>query len=129
MQCIQCEISRRPRLHRSELMQYVHIPELLKRTFESREAPDTPKSLREALTTAIHMYKIREDPYLLEIIQTGGSDVKARVDEVLMSRKTYCTDQLRALRKRAEVIARDVSPSSAETYIQACRDKFLAGVR
>lgn len=118
-----------PRLHRSELMQYVHIPELLRRTFESREAPDTPKSLREALTTAIHMYKIREDPYLLEIIQTGGPDVTAKVDKVLMSRKTYCTDQLMALRTRAEVIARDVSPSSAETYIQTCRDKFLAGVQ
>ncbi|KAG9856073.1 P-loop containing nucleoside triphosphate hydrolase protein, partial [Aureobasidium melanogenum] len=118
-----------PRLHRSELMQYVHIPELLKRTFESRDAPDTPNTLREALTAAIHLYKIREDPYLVEVIQTGGSDMKARVDEVLMSRKTYCTDQLRALRKRAEVIARDISPSAAETYIQACRDKFLAGVQ
>ncbi|KAH0026831.1 P-loop containing nucleoside triphosphate hydrolase protein, partial [Aureobasidium melanogenum] len=118
-----------PRLHRSELMQYVHIPELLKRTFESREAPDTPNSLRESLTTAIHLYKIREDPYLIEVVQTGGPDMKAKVDEVLMSRKTYCTDQLRALRKRAEVIARDISPSAAETYIQACRDKFLAGVQ
>ncbi|KEQ65816.1 P-loop containing nucleoside triphosphate hydrolase protein [Aureobasidium melanogenum CBS 110374] len=118
-----------PRLHRSELMQYVHIPELLKRTFESKEAPNTPNSLREALTTAIHLYKIREDPYLVEIMQTGGPDMKGKVDEVLMSRKTYCTDQLRALRKRAEVIARDISPSAAETYIQACRDKFLAGVQ
>ncbi|KAG9663479.1 P-loop containing nucleoside triphosphate hydrolase protein, partial [Aureobasidium melanogenum] len=118
-----------PRLHRSELMQYAHIPELLKRTFESRDAPDTPNSLREALTAAIHMYKIREDPYLVELVQTGGPDMKAKVDEVLMSRKTYCTDQLRALRKRAEVIARDISSSAAEAYIQACRDKFLAGVQ
>ncbi|KAH0360949.1 P-loop containing nucleoside triphosphate hydrolase protein, partial [Aureobasidium melanogenum] len=118
-----------PRLHISELMQYVHIPELLKRTFENREAADTPNSLREALTATIHTYKIHEDPYLVEVIQTGGPDMKAKVDEVLMSRKTYCTDQLRALRKRAEVIARDISPSAAETYIQACRDKFLAGVQ
>ncbi|KAH0025978.1 P-loop containing nucleoside triphosphate hydrolase protein, partial [Aureobasidium melanogenum] len=51
------------------------------------------------------------------------------IEEVLMSRKTYCTDQLRALRKRAEVIARDISPAAAETYIQACRDKFLAGIQ
>ncbi|KAI4720159.1 P-loop containing nucleoside triphosphate hydrolase protein [Aureobasidium sp. EXF-10727] len=118
-----------PRLHRSELMQYVHIPELLKRSFESKEASDIPNSLRQALTTAIHSYKIREDPYLVEIVQFGAPDVKTKVDEILMSRKTYCTDQLRALRKRAEVIARDVSPSAAETYIQACRDKFLAGVQ
>lgn len=118
-----------PRLHRSELMQFVHVPELLKRTFESREASDTPNSLREALTAAIHLYNIREDPYLVDIVQAGGPDMKAKVDEVLMSRKTYCTDQLRALRKRAEVIARDISSAAAETYIQACRDKFLAGVQ
>ncbi|KAI4732719.1 P-loop containing nucleoside triphosphate hydrolase protein [Aureobasidium sp. EXF-12298] len=81
-----------PRLHRLELMQYVHIPELMKRSFER-------------------------------------PDMKATVNKILMSRKTYCTDQLAALRKRAEVIARDISPSAAEVYIQACRDKFLAGVQ
>jgi ERCC4-related helicase/dsRNA-specific ribonuclease len=118
-----------PRLHRSELMQYVHIPELIKRSFESKEAPDTPNSLREALTVTIHGYKIREDPYLIEVSQTGGPDMKAKMDQILMSRKTYCTDQIAALRKRAEVIARDISPSAAETYIQACRNKFLAGVQ
>ena len=118
-----------PRLHRSELMQYVHIPELIKRSFKSKEAPDPPGSLREALTTLIHFYKIREDPYLLEIVQTGGPDTQAKVSQILMSRKTYCTQQLFALRKRAEVIARDISASAAETYIQACRDKFLAGVQ
>jgi hypothetical protein len=118
-----------PRLHRSELMQYVHIPELIKRSFESKEAPDAPHSLREALTATIHGYKIREDPYLIEISQTGGPDTKAKMDQILMSRKTYCTDQIAALRKRAAVIARDVSPSAAETYIQACRNKFFAGVQ
>ena len=118
-----------PRLHRSELMQYVHIPELLKRSFESKEAPDLPGSLREALTTTIHFYKIREDPYLLEVMQSGGPDTQAKVSQILMSRKTYCTEQLFALRKRAEVIARDISPSAAEVYIEACRDKFLAGVQ
>jgi ERCC4-related helicase/dsRNA-specific ribonuclease len=118
-----------PRLHRSELMQYVHIPELIKRSFESKEAPDVPNSLREALTATIHRYKIREDPYLIEVSQTGGPDMKAKVDQIFMSRKTYCTDQLLALRKRAEVIARDISSSAADTYIQACRDKFLAGVQ
>lgn len=118
-----------PRLHRSELMQYVHIPELIKRSFESKEAPDAPHSLREALTATIHGYKIREDPYLIEISQTGGPDTKAKMDQILMSRKTYCTDQIAALRKRAEVIARDISPSAAETYIQACRNKFFAGVQ
>ncbi|KAK6001187.1 hypothetical protein QM012_003270 [Aureobasidium pullulans] len=118
-----------PRLHRSELMQYMHIPELLKQTFQSKEAPDIPESLRQALTNTIHLYKIREDPYTVEIIQTGGPNVQVELDEILMSRKTYCTDQLMALRKRAEVIARDISPSAAETYIQACRDKFLAGVQ
>jgi ERCC4-related helicase len=51
------------------------------------------------------------------------------MDQILMSRKTYCTDQIAALRKRAEVIARDISPSLAETYIQACRNKFFAGVQ
>jgi ERCC4-related helicase len=67
-----------PRLHRSELMQYVHIPELIKRSFESKEAPDAPHSLREAFTATIHGYKIREDPYLIEISQTGGFDTKAK---------------------------------------------------
>ncbi|KAI5206743.1 P-loop containing nucleoside triphosphate hydrolase protein [Aureobasidium subglaciale] len=117
-----------PRLHRSELMQYVHVPELIKRSFDSREPTDTSGSLREALTNIIQRYKIREDPYLLEVMQTGGPEMKATMDEVLMSRKTYCTDQLRALRKRAEVIARDISPVASETYIKACRDKFLAGI-
>lgn len=118
-----------PRLHRSELMQYVHIPDLIKRTFESKEAPGLPGSLREALTSAIHFYKIREDPYLLEVAQIGGPDTQAKVSQILMSRRTYCTEQLLALRKRAEAIARDISPSAAEKYIQACRDKFLAGVQ
>ncbi|KAL2026159.1 hypothetical protein VTO58DRAFT_103343 [Aureobasidium pullulans] len=118
-----------PRLHRSELMQYVHIPGLMKMLFQSQEAPDIPNSLRETLTTIIHQYKIREDPYLVELIETGGPDMKTSVNEILMSRKTYCTDQLRALRTRAEVIATDISPSASETYIQACRDKFLAGIQ
>ncbi|THV65646.1 P-loop containing nucleoside triphosphate hydrolase protein [Aureobasidium pullulans] len=118
-----------PRLHRSELMQYVHIPELMKMSFQSQKAPDIPNSLRENLTTIIHQYKIREDPYLVELIETGGPDMKTSVNEILMSRKTYCTDQLRALRTRAEVIARDISLSASETYIQACRDKFLAGIQ
>ncbi|KAI5270206.1 P-loop containing nucleoside triphosphate hydrolase protein [Aureobasidium subglaciale] len=118
-----------PKLHRSELMQYVHVPKLMKRSFDSREPMDIPGSLREALTNIIHKYKIREDPHLLEVMQTAGPEMKATMDEILMSRKTYCTDQLRALRKRAEVIATDISPSASETYIEACRDKFLGGIR
>lgn len=120
-----------PRLHRSELMQYVHVPELVKRSYPNPadfEMP-TENTLLGALTTSIHRYDIRKDPYVVGLIQAATFDMQTNVNEVLMSRKTYCTDQLKALRNRAEVIARDVSLSASGTYIQACRHKFLAGVQ
>jgi ERCC4-related helicase/dsRNA-specific ribonuclease len=120
-----------PRLHRSELMQYVHVPELLKRSFSSRDVfdLDISSSLLGGLTDIIRQYDIRKDPYVLGLVQAAGADMQANVHNVLTSQKTYCTDQLRALRSRAEVIARDVSLSASETYIQSCRDKFLTGVQ
>ncbi|GAB7356392.1 hypothetical protein MBLNU459_g7172t1 [Dothideomycetes sp. NU459] len=98
-----------PRLQRLELMQHVHIPELVKLVYPSL-APfseaDEGVSLCHALSNKIRSYDIESDPYVLEL-------------------KSH---QLKGLLLRAEVILRDIGVDAADRYIRACYDKLTVGV-
>lgn len=68
-----------PRLCRSELMQFVHVPELLVRSYKPTNdfgvANDMEASLLGHLTELIQNYDIRSDPHVLDIMQTQGPDM------------------------------------------------------
>lgn len=120
-----------PRLQRSELMQYVHIPDLIKLVYPSSapELSSDNSSIYSALSDKLGAYDITSDPYVLELSNGNNGVRSVQLEKVLLSRKTYCMDQLKGLLLRVEVIQRDVGADAADAYIKACYARLVTGIQ
>lgn len=111
-------ISKTPKLHRSELLQYVHRPEMVSLSFPTGEGPPPP--LLEDLSDMYSKLDIRQDPYAVAIrTQNSGKYAK-----LLVTRKTYCQEQLKRLVRMSTDIYAELGPQAAELYICLCVRKF-----
>lgn len=66
-----------------------------------------------------------KDPYTLELLkrqQTTSNMVQ--LEDLLISRKTYCNEQLKNLVSKAKAMAQELGPSAMEWYLHQCMAQF-----
>jgi len=119
-----CATARTPKIHRSELMRYVHQPLLVRVDYPVR----IPKGshILSALQNAFQTYDLSHDPYVLELLKQrrDGYDVQKQIEKVSVSKKTYCRDQLKSLLTKAEAMAQELGIPCMEWYMHQTVTKF-----
>ncbi|KAI9823834.1 MAG: hypothetical protein M1819_001114 [Sarea resinae] len=120
-------VSKTPKLHRQELLQYVHPPELRQVVYPPPEMED-PKSLR-VLRTLYENLDIRKDPYVVALSLSQDTNDQRQLKRTLLNKKTYCQDQLRKFLQKAEHIHEELGAWATSFYISSCIAKFTAAVR
>lgn len=111
-----CATARTPKIHRSDLLLFVHRP-FLTRVDYSIEIPNSALSdLLASLQHALSSYDIRKDPFMLSLLsqQQQGYDVSKQIHKLFMNGKTYCRDQLKNLVIKAEATVQELGPSPME---------------
>ena len=117
-------ISRTPRLHRSELLRYVHQPQMVMLTFSiSDRYSEHPPSLRKL----IQLYQdadIMTDPYVARLRAEGHGADSRELSKATLNRKTYCQDQLKGLLGMAMILNDELGSWASERYIASCVARF-----
>ena len=114
-------ICRTPRIHRAELLNFVHQPELLLTVYESHDGLSSKSFL--VLESAYHMLDIKEDPYVRHLKQPEEYD-EAKLEKVYLNQKTYCREQLKRLIDSARTIDQELGCWATETYVRYCACSF-----
>lgn len=112
-----CSTAKTPKVHRSELMRYVHRP-MLVRIDHAVEIPEQSQII-SGLRHEVQTYDLGRDPYVLDLRlrQEQGQDVTKELHKIAISGKTYCKDQLKALLVKAEDMAVELGTSAMEWYM------------
>ncbi|RMZ74207.1 dicer 2 [Pyrenophora seminiperda CCB06] len=115
-----------PKVHRSQLMRYVHRPELVQVTYPSIRLGTHHSELLLALQNAYHTYNLQTDPYVIALLDqhSNGYDVSRQLNKLWNSQKTYCYDQLKQLKNKAEAMAEELGTSVMECYLRQCISMF-----
>ncbi|OAX79746.1 hypothetical protein ACJ72_05934 [Emergomyces africanus] len=104
-----------PRIHREELMRYVHRPELCTVIFcvNSGIHSDILRSLHRIVDT----FDIEQDPWVKWLKQQNDRRSQNSLSSVREKRKTFCISQLSKLRRQATSINDDLGPWAADAFI------------
>ncbi|KAF1835975.1 hypothetical protein BDW02DRAFT_546935 [Decorospora gaudefroyi] len=115
-----------PKLHRSDLMRYVHKPELLQINYPSETLNNERSQLLLALQHAYETYDLMTDPYVTSLLdqQRKGYDTSRQLSKLWLNHKTYCYDQLKSLVSKAKAMAEELGISAMEYYLQQCMIQF-----
>ncbi|KAF1951090.1 P-loop containing nucleoside triphosphate hydrolase protein [Byssothecium circinans] len=113
-----------PKTNRSELLRFVHRPKLLR--------IDYPVTITHLPLSLLHLekefmyYDLKTDPYVVTLLsrQSEGYDMTKHLDKVLLSRNTYCYQQLKMLFNKSKDMAEELGVSAAEWYLRRCVSSF-----
>lgn len=113
-------IARTPKIYRSELMRFVHKPEVLQVSYPPPSPSDVSSPLLLSLQHILVTYEIKSDPYMLELLQKqqDGDEVRKQLEKLFVSRKTYCYEQIRTLASKAFDMTHEFGVSAMEWYLQ-----------
>ncbi|KAF2027546.1 dicer-like protein 2 [Setomelanomma holmii] len=126
-----CATARTPKMHRTELLRYVHQPELLRIDYSAAPSTVANSKVLSALRHLFETYDLRRDPYHMDLVkqQQDGYDVSKQIAKVFLSGKTYCRDQLKSLVTKAEATLAELGLSPTEWYLMQCVMHFQRMVR
>ncbi|KAH7398974.1 dicer-like protein 2 [Phaeosphaeria sp. MPI-PUGE-AT-0046c] len=119
-----CATSRTPKIHRADLLRFVHRP-LLDRVDYPLET-NKGSGLLESLQHAFNSYDLRKDPFMLELLsqQRQGYDVSKQIHKLSINSKTYCREQLKTLVIKAVATIEELGSSPMEWYLHQCISHF-----
>ncbi|KAH3946055.1 Dicer-like protein 2 [Parastagonospora nodorum] len=120
-----CATVKTPKLHRSELLRYVHRPHLMRIDYPV-EPQDLQSNMLSFLKSAYTNYDLQKDPWVSELLQQRqqGHDVTKNIHKVFIGGKTYCRDQLRSLALKAEAMSQELGMSVMDWYLRGCITQF-----
>ena len=114
-----------PKVHRLDLEQYVHPPEVVRLPFQ---APITDvlqgSSLCKALKSAVMDYDVSNDPWVKHCVSSGNI-MQLQKQYLSPDPSTHCFKQLKALSQRASALTEQLGTSAAEWYIDHCIKKYI----
>ena len=119
-----------PKTHRLELEKFVNPPTLSTVVNPRAELEDPLQTgpLCRNLTEATIDYNLTDDPYILELLELNDERDGKRLEKVMQNRKTYCSEQLRALNVRASSLVEQLGVTMAHWYISTCVERFREGI-
>lgn len=115
-------------MQRSELMQYVHVPELIKLEYGVASMLNQFNPTYLAFWRALDTYDLETDPYVLDLKSKNDEHARSELEKTRLKRKTYSLDQLKGLCTRIEVMLRDVGPTALNWYIKECFNQLSSGL-
>jgi ERCC4-related helicase len=115
-----------PKVHRSELQEYVHPPQILCVDFQHL-GDDTEwcAPLYHALKHTLDSYDLSSDPWIKHLLDIGDSTSQAQLDKQILVPNTWCYKQLKTLRQRASHLKEQLGSAATEWYINTCIQKCV----
>ncbi|KAL1606833.1 Dicer-like protein 2 [Paraconiothyrium brasiliense] len=115
--------------HRSELLRYVHKPELVRLDYSP--VVEGKSLLQAALKLQLMTYDMRSDPYLLQLVNNPSKSRKLtkKLEEAIFKKDTYCYNELKSLAIKYEATAAELGPSVADWCLQQCIAQFHKQIR
>ncbi len=86
-------IAKTPKTHRSELLRFVHRPQLIR--IDYPHVTPLASRLITSLQVEFGNYDLSTDPYVIELCnrQSQGHDVSRDIEKIFTTRNTYCYRQ------------------------------------
>ncbi|KAL1954867.1 hypothetical protein VTO42DRAFT_509 [Malbranchea cinnamomea] len=117
-------VCKSPKIHREEMMQYVHRPTLEVIVWK-RDMLERPK-LEAAFAMILEKnMKIEDDPLVKRLRQRNDEKSRQKLDAALLRGKTVCRKQATACFHRTLDILDELGPWAAETFFAECRRRLL----
>ncbi|KAI7469475.1 P-loop containing nucleoside triphosphate hydrolase protein [Hortaea werneckii] len=119
-----------PKEERHELFKYVHPPEIIEVIFGSSPSCTYPSSSRlcNLLHEAAEDYDFTSDPYIVELRQQDDERAQRQMEKVSKKGRTYSSDQVRALSRRAQTLFEQLGQYAAEWYVTSYVDRLRSSV-
>ncbi|KAL8723097.1 MAG: hypothetical protein Q9225_000568, partial [Loekoesia sp. 1 TL-2023] len=121
-------ISRTPKLHREELLRYVHRPSLVRLTYAAPMLDEGTSQIASRLNQLRMSLDIEQDPYVKALRADPLSYDSQPLKKAILRRKTYCQEQLKRLNTKAKIIEDELGAWAADWYVDACTRKLQRGV-
>lgn len=119
-------ISRTPKVHREELLRFVHRPQLVRLIYPPIRHTDSGSKALDALRLLHINIDIHEDPYVIMLKNDPSTHSSTLLRDVLRSRKTHCQQLIGNFYAKAENIYRELGTWAAEYFIESCKEKLVA---
>lgn len=109
-------------MHRSELIQYVHQPELVQVDYDIDEYSYLGSTALRALRYMHTGYDLEQDPYVLDLRLKSreGLETADALRQVYIDGKTYCSEQLRSMVNKGNDTVQELGVSAVEWYLYEC---------
>ncbi|KAL4914388.1 hypothetical protein BDW62DRAFT_204654 [Aspergillus aurantiobrunneus] len=119
-----CSVCTTPQAHRHELLEHTHRPELRQVLYTPLLIDDASRwgGTCKALIEAYEMLDLENDPCVKNL--RNKSPHGTALQKVLMTGKTYCSDQLKRFVSRVGIIFTELGPWAAEYFIWASTEQF-----
>ncbi|KAI7240033.1 P-loop containing nucleoside triphosphate hydrolase protein [Hortaea werneckii] len=119
-----------PKEERHELARHVHPPEISEVVFEASPAFTYPSSskLCNMLHEAAEKYDFTSDPYIVDLRQQDDEWAQRRMKKFYEKQRTYSSDQVRALSRRAQTLFEQLGQYAAEWYVTSYIDRLRSSV-
>ncbi|KAI7469452.1 P-loop containing nucleoside triphosphate hydrolase protein [Hortaea werneckii] len=119
-----------PKEERHELAKYVHPPEIIDIIFGGSPAFTYPSSsgLCNRLHDAAENYDFASDPYIVDLRQQNDKEAQRQMEKFRIKRRTYSSDQVRALSRRAQSLYEQLGRFGAEWYVTSYIDRLRSSV-
>ena len=118
-------VCKTPSRHRDELMARVNRPEMRTVSYGDTSHADGAAPTLARLESAFRGLSLRQDPYVLKLLADNTSRSREKLKEVFLTRKTYCSSQMKSFCRRADEICSQLGPWAAEHYVFHVISRFL----
>lgn len=121
-------ICKTPRRHYSEMMQYVHRPQLVRMPFIPEECPHTSLFL-QILKASYAAKSLENDPEVKAYEASDNPRHKKKLDEIQRGKRlTGGSQQLKNLVNRSDHLMENLGPWASDTYTYFCLQKLVKSV-
>jgi ERCC4-related helicase len=111
-----------PRIHREQLLQYVHPPLIRKLEYPAPAGPHA--QALESLRAVYRDLDILRDPHVLSLKAKNTHGSREELAKVLLRRKTYCQDQIKGLWHKSVHIHTELGAWATNYYIAHSIDRL-----
>lgn len=113
-------ISRTPKIHREELLRYVHLPSLVWLDYTTSVLAVSSAPILRSLGHVYAALDLAKDPYVIKLQADDSAHAQRQLKKVLLSGKTYSRDEIKGLYNKAVDMYHELGPWAADFYIASC---------
>ncbi|KAL5455737.1 hypothetical protein PMIN06_004266 [Paraphaeosphaeria minitans] len=117
-------ITKTPKIHRSELLRFVHKPQLIRVSYAPTVEMDSP--MFAELISQLLNYDIHSDPYVLDLVNNPNKHHNAskKLEDAYFKHTTYSLNELKTLVAKHKTTTAELGPSVADWCLQQAIARF-----